>query len=72
MFLTLTAGSPDVDKSDFLRRAARRYQTIVERVTASLSAGKTWVDELPKEVLSPTLPEAPELARPAGTTANGQ
>jgi hypothetical protein len=72
MFLTLTAGSPDVEKSEFLRRAARRYQTIIERVTASISIGKSWVDDLPKEMLSPTLPEPPALARPADTTSNGQ
>jgi hypothetical protein len=62
LFLQLTSGSADMDKPDFLRRAAGRYRTIIERVTASVSRGKTWVDDLPKEMLSPGLDGAAESA----------
>jgi hypothetical protein len=65
LFLKLTSGSADVEKPDFLRRAAGRYRSIIERVTASFSVGTTWVDDLPKEMLSPGLDGAVGSA-PAG------
>jgi hypothetical protein len=66
-WLKLTAARADTAEPDFLRRAARRYQKLIQRVTASLSVGKTWVDDLPREMLSPTLPEAPPNIDPAPT-----
>lgn len=59
LWLKLTATRPDTDDPDFLRRAAGRYRTLIERVAASLSVGKIWVDDLPRELISPTLPGVP-------------
>ena len=53
MMLKITAVRTDTESPEHLRRAARRYATIIERVKASLGDGKTWVDDLPKELLSP-------------------
>jgi hypothetical protein len=61
LFLKLTSGSADVDKPNFLQRAGDRYRSIIERVTASFSVGTTWVDDLPKEMLSPGLKDAGAL-----------
>lgn len=72
MFLKITSGSTDLDKPDFLRRAARRYHTIIERVSASLSVGKTWVDDLPKEMLSPVVPDPAEFKHAIDGAAAGQ
>ena len=53
MWLRNTPPLPDPDAQASIRQARLRYQRILERIAASVSSGKTFVDELPKESLSP-------------------
>jgi predicted DNA-binding protein len=63
VYLKNTPRLPAADQEATLREGARRYKSIIERVAASLSAGKTWIDDLPKEHLSPMLPHDSESGR---------
>jgi hypothetical protein len=62
LHLYLEAASPATEAANPARRRKARllYQAIVDRVTETLSSGKTWVDDLPKELLSPTAAEPTE------------
>lgn len=52
-WLRNTPPLPDPDAQATIRQARARYQALLERIAASVSTGKTFVDELPKESLSP-------------------
>ena len=69
LFLKLTSGRGDVSESSYLRRAAARYQTLVERVAASITRGKVWLDDLPKEILSPDATTPADGAAPPAVPA---
>ena len=62
LYLKNTPPLPDADLHGSVREAARRYKNMLERVTTTISAGKTWVDDLPKDTFSPveSLPSGAE------------
>lgn len=66
VYLKNTPPLPEADLHPSLRLAAGRYKTMLERVTACVSVGKTWVDDLPKETFVPS-----EAAPPRPSESNG-
>ena len=72
IYLKNTPPLPAADLHASLREAARRYQLLVERVAASISAGRTWVDDLPKDILSPIVSAEDHLAPGLDKTGTGQ
>lgn len=44
---------PEADKKATTAQAADRYRRMLERLAASVSAGRSFVDDLPKEELDP-------------------
>lgn len=74
LFIEIAAGRIDRERTpEVLRKAERTYQAMIERVTARLSGGRTWVDDLPKDNLSPTLAAENEAAPEAsGARQNGK
>lgn len=72
IYLKNTPPLPPADLQTSMREASRRYQSMLQRVAASLSANRTWVDDLPKDTLSPTAPSEDVPAPAAGATATGR
>lgn len=53
LWLHNTPPLPQPDQQAIRRQAQAAYQRLLERTAVNVSGGKTFIDELPKEVLSP-------------------
>lgn len=59
LWLHNTPPLPQPDQQATRRQAASAYRRLLDRTAASMSSGKTFIDELPKDLLTPIVEDSP-------------